>query len=305
MSKQANKKSSTALIPAASRELALRQEASLPLGNIESYIHWANQIPLLTEEEELEYANALFHGGDVSAAQKLILPHLRLVVKIARQYQGYGLPFSDLIQEGNVGLMKAVSRFNPDVGVRLASFAVHWIRAEIHDYVLKNWRIVKVATTKAQRKLFFNLRKHSSKLGWFSPDEVTAIAEQLDVSPKEVRTMEMRLHAVDTPFDTPNEAMGDSDALFLPSPEQYLSDDTSDPASLWESSDLAQGKLEQLYRALQKVDERSRDIISSRWLNTNKSTLEELAEKYGVSAERIRQIEKAAMQKIKKEMLSE
>lgn len=300
---QQSSDTSKALLLAGSRELAVQQEAGLPLGNIETYVHWANKIPLLTEEEELAYANALFHDGDLSAARKLILPHLRLVVKIARQYQGYGLPFGDLIQEGNIGLMKAVRRFNPDIGVRLASFAIHWIRAEIHDYVLKNWRIVKVATTKAQRKLFFNLRKHSNDLGWFSESEVKALAEQLSVPEKEVRTMEMRLRAIDTPFDPPNESFSDTDSLALPAPEQYLSDDTSDPALLWESSDLTQDRLERLHKALQVLDDRSSDIICSRWLNTNKSTLEELAEKYGVSAERIRQIEKAAMKKVKKAML--
>ena len=301
MRKQSDK--SKALLPTGSRELAVQQETSLPLGSIETYIHWANKIALISEEDELKYANDLFHKGDLSAARKLILPHLRLVIKVARQYQGYGLPFSDLIQEGNIGLMKGVRRFNPDIGVRLASFSVHWIRAEIHDYVLKNWRIVKIATTKAQRKLFFNLRKHSNELGWFSAEEIKALSDQLAVPEKEVRTMEMRLRAIDMPFDTPSEAFNNNDTLMLSAPEQYLSDETSDPALLWESSDLTQDRLERLHQAMQSLDERSSDIICSRWLNTNKSTLEELAAKYSISAERVRQIEKAAMKKIKDTML--
>lgn len=276
-----------------------RYEAGLPLGNIESYINWTNQIPMLSEEEELALAKALFEQGHVEAARQLILPHLRLVVKVARGYLGYGLPLGDLIQEGNIGLMKAVKRFDPNVGVRLASFAIHWIRAEIHEYVLKNWRIVKVATTKDQRKLFFNLRQASKKMGWFSNAEVAAVAEQLQVKPHEVRNMELRLRAIDTPYDIVNDdSDGDTNANHLPAPAEYLSDDKMDPALLLENNDLVNSRLEALNQALRQLDERSRDIICSRWLDKNKRTLADLAKRYTISLERVRQIEKQTMKKL-------
>ena len=247
--------------------------ALAPVGNLESYIRAANTWPMLSADEERELAEKLHYQGDLEAAKKLILSHLRFVVHIARNYSGYGLPQADLIQEGNIGLMKAVRRFNPEVGVRLVSFAVHWIKAEIHEYVLRNWRIVKVATTKAQRKLFFNLRKTKQRLGWFNQDEVEMVARELGVSSKDVREMESRMAAQDK---TSNFADG-------------IEDDN------WEEQ--AANKLTD---AMQGLDERSQDIIRARWLDEdNKSTLQELADRYGVSAERVRQLEKNAMKKLR------
>ena len=280
------------------KELA-QYEAGLPIGNIESYISWANQIPLLDESEELRLAHLLFDEGDVDAARQLILPHLRLVVKIARGYLGYGLPLGDLVQEGNIGLMKAVKRFDPHVGVRLASFAVHWIRSEIHEFVLKNWRIVKVATTKDQRKLFFNLRKSSKKMGWFTDEEVLAVADQLQVKASEVRNMELRLRAIDAPYDSGAEDSGGEDsAQYLPKPMEYLADTQMDPALLVENDDLENSRLDALHRALHCLDSRSREIIGARWLDKNKQTLAELASRYNISLERVRQIEKQALKKL-------
>jgi RNA polymerase sigma-32 factor len=271
--------------------------AIAPLGNLDSYIRAANVWPMLTAEEEKVLAERLHYQGDLEAAKTLILSHLRFVVHVARNYSGYGLPQADLIQEGNIGLMKAVRRFNPEVGVRLVSFAVHWIKAEIHEYVLRNWRIVKVATTKAQRKLFFNLRKAKQRLGWFDPEEVEMVARELGVTSKDVLEMESRMAAQDMTFDpTPDdEGEGRSMASML-----YLQDKSSDFADgieeeNWES--YAAGKLSD---AIQGLDERSQNIIRARWLDDdNKTTLQELADQYGVSAERVRQLEKNAMKKLR------
>lgn len=272
----------------------------LPAGSLDAYIQRVNQIPMLTAEEEHRYAETFQTHGDISSARQLVLAHLRYVVRVARGYTGYGLPLGDLIQEGNVGLMKAVKRFDPDVGVRLVSFAVHWIKAEIHEYVLKNWRIVKVATTKAQRKLFFNLRQMKSRLGWSSQEEINAIAEDLGVSPEEVQRMERRLSTRDSSFDTPVDE--DSDHSISFSPSQYLADDSNDPAQLYESqSQEARGK-EHLHLAFGELDTRSQDILQQRWLSEDKATLHDLAAKYNVSAERVRQLEKNAMLKLRKRM---
>ena len=271
-------------------------QPALSLGSINSYIQWANQIPMLTLEEEQSLAARLFNQQDLEAARRLILPHLRFVIRIARGYDGYGLAQADLIQEGNIGLMKAVKRFDPSKGVRLVSFAVHWIRAEIHEFVLKNWKIVKVATTKAQRKLFFNLRRLSKnkKLSWLSEDEVQAVAQELNVNPSDVRQMETRLNTVDTSFDV-EESEGDH--AFKPT--HYLEDNRYNPANQLESDNWAYSQESQLHAALEKLDPRSQDILQQRWLNENKLTLHQLADKYKVSAERIRQLEKSAMLQLK------
>lgn len=273
---------------------------AIPVSSIENYIHYANTIPLLTLEEEQLFAKQLHDDGDISAAKKLILPHLRYVIKIAKGYMGYGLALSDLIQEGNIGLMKAVKRFNPDLGVRLVSFAVHWIKAEIHEFILKNWSIVKIATTKAQRKLFFNLRKMKKRLGWFSKQEVQEVANDLGVKPETVLQMEARLNNMDTAFDTAATDNGDSDygsADFTPS--QYIEDDRFSPEKLLITEDSGSYQKEALYKALASLDERSQTILTSRWLADEKETLHDLANKFNVSAERIRQIEKVAFNKIK------
>jgi len=269
---------------------------SLSTGSLSSYISWANQVPMLTAEEEYNLAADLQATGNVEAARKLVMSHLRLVIKIARGYTGYGLQHADLIQEGSIGLMKAVKRFDPTVGVRLVSYAIHWIRAEIHEFVLKNWRIVKVATTKAQRKLFFNLRKAAKQRGWFSSDEVNVIAETLNVSHKDVTTMEQRLNAHDSAFDAPATA-GDDEMQSIP--ENYLEDKNSDPAKQLELSDWSCSRASSLSSALQQLDSRSCDILRQRWLNEEKATLHELANQYSVSAERIRQLEKNALNKLK------
>ena len=250
-------------------------------------------MPVLSKEEEFDLATRLREDNDLEAAQRLILSHLRFVVHIARGYTGYGLPLGDLVQEGNVGLMKAVKRFDPKVGVRLVSFAVHWIRAEIHEYVLKNWRLVKVATTKAQRKLFFNLRKAKSGLGWLSHDETQAVAEDLGVSPSEVTRMERRLSGRDVSFDgSPTEEDEYAPVAYLPSPN-------SDPADAVEQADWQNDSRRRLGRALAALDDRSRDIVQRRWLVEKKATLHELAAEYNVSAERIRQVEANAMRKLR------
>ncbi len=270
----------------------------LPLtsGSLDQYIQNAQLMPMLTDEEEREYGRRLMENGDLEAAQKLIMSHLRFVIRIARGYQGYGLPLADLIQEGNVGLMKAVKRFNLDYNVRLVSFAVHWIRAEIHEYVLKNWRIVKVATTKAQRKLFFNLRSAKKRLGWFSQEEVEGVARDLGVKPETVLEMESRLSNYDMAFDATSD--DDDDAMLAPS--TYLASPTHDPAQLLESDDWKKQRAQALSESMKMLDERSRDILMSRWMNEeSKATLHELAAQYGVSAERIRQLEKNAMKKIR------
>ena len=266
-------------------------------GSIESYLQAVSSIPMLSADEEKALAEKLQDSGDLNAARALIMSHLRFVAHIAKSYSGYGLPQADLVQEGNVGLMKAVKRFDPSVGVRLVSFAVHWIKAEIHEYVLKNWRIVKVATTKAQRKLFFNLRKNKKRLGWFNHEEVQTVANELGVTEKDVREMESRMSSQDMGFDlNADEDEGTSQSSF--SPVQYLTDQSSDLAEAVEEEQFQQNSNQRLFSALNTLDERSQDIIKSRWLAEEKETLQDLAAKYSVSAERVRQLEKSAMKKL-------
>jgi len=273
------------------KELAL---ATLPTGNIDAYVSAAYQLPMLTADEEHSLAVRLRDDNDLEAARALVLSHLRFVVRIARQYAGYGLPQQDLIQEGTVGLMKAVRRFDPEMGVRLVSFAVHWIKAEIHEFILKNWRIVKVATTKAQRKLFFNLRSSKQRLGWFTNDEVKAVASELGVKPETVLEMEARMSNHDVAFDAdPDDDEGPA------APAAYLPDMRMEPSAQLERMDSEANEREQLYAALESLDERSRTILEARWLAEKKQTLHELADRYGVSAERIRQIEKNALKKLR------
>ena len=267
----------------------------VPQGSIEGYIRAANEYPMLTAEEEKELSERLYYHEDLDAAKKLILSHLRFVIHVARGYSGYGLPQADLIQEGNIGLMKAVKRFNPEVGVRLVSFAVHWIKAEIHEYVLRNWRIVKVATTKAQRKLFFNLRKTKQRLGWFNENEVDMVANELGVSKEDVIEMESRMTGTDVGFDLPTD---DTEAETY-SPALYLEDKGSNFAAELENENFESQATEQLSTALQSLDARSQDIIKARWLDDDKATLHDLAAKYNVSAERIRQLESNALKKLK------
>ena len=271
---------------------------SVPQGNIESYVTAIHSVPVLSPEQEYELASRFKNEGDLDAVRELILSHLRFVAHIARSYSGYGLPQADLIQEGNVGLMKAVKRFDPEVGVRLISFAVHWIKAEIHEFVLKNWRIVKVATTKAQRKLFFNLRGAKKSLNWLNNEEVKAVAADLGVSEIEVRRMESRLNSRDTAFDLPSDA--DEETSFAPA--AYLESDNSDPAETLENQDWQDHNQQKLMNAMQSLDERSQAILAARWLSEDKATLQELADEYQVSAERIRQLEKNAMNKLKASM---
>ncbi|MGR6832605.1 RNA polymerase sigma factor RpoH [Aliivibrio wodanis] len=271
--------------------------AAVSQDSIDSYLRSVNSYPMLTVTEERELAERLHYKEEIEAAKELILSHLRFVVHVARGYSGYGLPLADLIQEGNVGLMKAVKRFNPEVGVRLVSFAVHWIKAEIHEYVLRNWRIVKVATTKAQRKLFFNLRKNKKRLGWFNNGEVEAVARDLGVSPSEVREMESRLAAQDSTFEAPAED-DDRDMAFT-APVYYLEDKQSDVAHSLEEDNWEDYTNNRLANAIATLDDRSQHIVQSRWLADEKVTLQELADTYEVSAERIRQLEKNAMKKLK------
>jgi RNA polymerase sigma-32 factor len=270
-------------------------DVRLPIGSIEAYLHYINQIPMLTPEEELEMARRLRESDDLAAARRLVLAHLRYVARVAKGYLGYGLPLADLIQEGNIGLMKAVKRFNPDVGARLVTFAMHWIKAEIHEYILRNWRIVKVATTKAQRKLFFNLRNMKKRLGWMTQEEVNDVAKDLGVKPETVREMEMRLSTSDAAFDS---ADNDDDDFNL-TPAGYLEDHRYNPATQHEQSESSDHTSETMHYALAKLDERSQDIIRARWLDEKKLTLEDLADKYHISAERVRQLEKNAMAKLK------
>ena len=278
----------------------LQRSLSVPIGSLDAYIHQVNQIPMLTADEELAYAKRLQEEGDLESARQLVLPHLRYVVRVARGYLGYGLALGDLIQEGNVGLMKAVKRFDPNMGVRLVSFAVHWIRAEIHEFVLKNWRIVKVATTKAQRKLFFNLRQMKTRLGWFNAEEVAEVAKDLGVTTKDVMLMEQRLNAIDASFDVDH---SDDDAVRQLIPSRYLDDVEADPARIFERHDSEFQNSESLQLALERLDPRSQDILKQRWLVEDKpSTLNELASKYSISAERVRQLEKNAMLKLREYM---
>ena len=280
------------------KALAVRTETlPVPAGDFDHFLQVINEYPVLSAEEEKEIATRLKQKGDLEAAKKLVLHNLRFVIKVARGYVGYGLPLPDLIQEGNIGLMKAVKRFDPDMGVRLISFAVHWIRAEIHEYVIRNWKIVKIATTKAQRKLFFNLRSSKKRLGWLNQAEVNEVAKDLNVSSKDVLEMEKRLSGQDIGFDLPVGAENDDQAY---SPSQYLVDQSNtDPADSLEVSDLDSHQRELFYQALEQLDDRSKDILSSRWLCDKKATLQDLADRYGVSAERIRQLENNAINKIK------
>lgn len=267
-----------------------------PGGNLGAYMQGVSTIAILSAEEEKALAERLYYEDDVDSARQLIMAHLRFVVHIARSYNGYGLPLADIIQEGNVGLMKAVKRFNPEKGVRLISFAVHWIKAEIHEFVLRNWRIVKVATTKAQRKLFFNLRGAKKRLAWLTGDEAKAIAEDLGVEVKHVREMEKRLSARDAGFDA---SVDDDDESTYQAPALYLEDREADPALLVEDADWENDSETRLATALGELDERSQDILRQRWLSDTKATLHDLAETYGVSAERIRQLEQNAMKKVR------
>ena len=270
-------------------------QAVLPTGSLEAYRSGVYSIPMLTADEERELAERFHQDADLNAAWRLVMSHLRFVVRIARGYDGYGLPQADLIQEGSIGLMKAVKRFDPEVGVRLVSFAVHWIRAEIHEYILRNWRIVKVATTKAQRKLFFNLRRAKKRLGWLNRAEVDAVARDLGVKPDTVLEMEQRLNAYDAAYDGQVDADGDRLA-----PAGYLEDVRFEPAARVEKADWDAHSAAQLARAMSRLDDRSRVILDERWLSDEKTTLQELGKRYGVSAERIRQLEKNALGKLRK-----
>jgi RNA polymerase sigma-32 factor len=268
----------------------------VPGANLGAYVQAVSSIPVLSIERERELGEDLYYNDNLQAARELVMSHLRFVVHIARSYSGYGLAEADLIQEGNVGLMKAVKRYNPEKGVRLVSFAVHWIKAEMHEYILRNWRIVKVATTKAQRKLFFNLRSAKKTLAWLSADEAQAVADDLGVDVREVQRMEGRLSSRDLAYDKPRD--GDDDDAWQ-APQYYLEDHSADPALAVESSDWQQNSEAQLHEALAELDERSRDILAQRWLAEEKATLHELAAQYSVSAERIRQLEQNAMKKLK------
>jgi len=282
------------------KELALKNELALmgPMGSLEAYISIVNQSPVLSREEERELAYRFQNENDLDAARKLIVSQLRFVVHIARTYSGYGLPLADLIQEGNIGLMKAVKKFNPDRGTRLVTYAVHWIRSEIHEFVFNNWKIVKVATTKAQRKLFFKLRNAKKTIGWLTNDEKKLIAKDLGVKPTDVATMEQRFASVDMPYDLGHT---DSDEDYI-SPAGFLPSPDSDPSSIVENDNWLQGKKEQLSSALEGLDKRSKEILMSRWLTDEKVTLKELAKQYQVSIERIRQIEEEAIQELREHL---
>ncbi len=276
-------------------------DALTPGGDLQAYINSVHSIGVLTPEEEKKLAEDLYYRNDLDAARKLVLAHLRFVIYIAKSYSGYGLSEADLIQEGNIGLMKAIRKFNPEMGVRLVSFAVHWVKAEIHEYVLKNWKIVKIATTKAQRKLFFNLRGKKKGLEWFTEEEIEKVAKDLGVKPSEVREMEKRLSGSDMSFDPLSES-DDDEASFAPS--QYLEDEEANPADIFENQSHSEESTSQLYEAINQLDDRSRDILQDRWLADEKMTLHDLAEKYEISAERVRQIEKNAMKKVKQSIAS-
>ncbi len=274
----------------------LTMPLALPAGSLDTYIQSVNRIPIVSAEEERELALRFQNEGDLDAARKLVMAHLRFVVRVARGYNGYGLPLADLIQEGNIGLMKAVKRFDPAVGVRLVSFAVHWIRAEMHEYILRNWRIVKIATTKAQRKLFFNLRSAKKRLGWMNSEEVDAVANDLGVSSKDVLEMEQRMSNYDASFDG---AVNDDEDENIYAPVAYLEDKSAGPEEQLELTQVEDQHQERLQHAIAALDDRSRDIIAKRWLTDDKATLHELAAEYNISAERIRQIENNAMNKLR------
>ena len=270
-------------------------DLTTPGGDLQAYINTVHSIGILTPEEEKKLAEDLYYRNDLDAARKLVLAHLRFVIYIAKSYSGYGLPEADLIQEGNVGLMKAVRKFNPEAKVRVVSYAVHWIKAQIHEYVLKNFKIAKVATTKAQRKLFFNLRSKKKGLNWFTDQEIDSISEDLGVKPSEVREMEKRLSGSDISFD-PLSDSDDEEAVY--SPSQYLQDESSNPEDILEKEIMTAESTTSLHKAINELDDRSRDILQDRWLADEKLTLHDLAEKYHISAERVRQIEKNAMKKV-------
>jgi RNA polymerase sigma-32 factor len=280
--------------------LALTLPLSASTGSLDDYLSAVGKLPRLEVEEEHALAVRFRENGDLEAARQLVMSNLRFVAHVARGYMGYGLPLPDLIQEGNIGLMKAVKRFDPSMGVRLVSFAVHWIKAEIHEYIIQNWRIVKVATTKAQRKLFFNLRKHKTHLGWLSPDEASGVAEELGVDVATVYEMESRLSGQDIAFDAPEES--EEGEREIASPVHYLSQAHADPADLLEEDDWGDYKQQSLVRAIAELDDRSQDILKSRWLSEEKLTLHDLAARYNVSAERIRQLENTAMKRIRRAM---
>jgi len=284
--------------------ITTNQTLALPLatGNLDQYIQAAFSVPVLTLEEERRLAERLQRDSDLDAARQLVMSHLRFVVRIARGYSGYGLALGDLIQEGNIGLMKAVKRFDPTVGVRLVSFAVHWVRAEIHEFILRNWRIVKVATTKAQRKLFFNLRSKKQRLGWMNLEEVNTIAADLGVKPETVLEMESRLSGQDVGFDPAASDDDDDSPGFAPA--AYLTDASNDPALFVEQDDWSDRNTDNLIEALEQLDDRSRVILEERWLSEDKSTLHDLAARFDISAERIRQLEKNALSKLRKTMLA-
>jgi RNA polymerase sigma-32 factor len=279
---------------------ALTLPVNLSLGSIEEYVSAVNSMPRYSADEERALAVRFREHNDLEAARQLVLGNLRFVVHIARGYLGYGLPLPDLIQEGNIGLMKAVKRYDPAVGVRLVSFAVHWIRAEIHEFIIQNWRIVKVATTKAQRKLFFNLRKFKNRLGWLSHDEAHVLANELGVDVATVYEMENRLNNQDVAFEPSD---NDGDDREAPAPVHYLQQENADPADLLEDNDWGQHKQQRLVAAIEQLDERSRDIVTSRWLSEEKLTLHDLATRYQVSAERIRQLENTAMKKLRNSLI--
>ncbi len=281
---------------------ALALPVDLSVGTFDAYVNAVSQMQRLSSDEERELAERFHQEGDLDAARQLVMANLRFVVHVARGYSGYGLPMPDIVQEGNIGLMKAVKRFDPGVGVRLVSFAVHWIRAEIHEYVIKNWRIVKIATTKSQRKLFFNLRKSKKNLGWLSKAEAEAVAEDLGVKLETVYEMEKRLDSRDLAFDMPGD---ESSEETFNAPALYLEKKDADPAKLLEHSDWKGHEQNLLNKAMSELDERSRDILASRWLQEKKSTLHELADRYNVSAERIRQLEKNAMKKLREGVVLE
>jgi RNA polymerase sigma-32 factor len=281
---------------------ALAVPMNLSAGSLDAYIASVSSAPALTAEQEKDLANRLRNDNDLEAARKLVLSHMRYVIHIARSYNGYGLALPDLIQEGSIGLMKAVKRFDPDMGVRLVSYAVHWIKSEIHEYVIKNWRIVKIATTKAQRKLFFNLRKKKKNLAWLNENEADAIAQDLGVDKSAVYEMEKRLSNFDMAFDGHQDDNADSDEV-THTPATFVTKEEHDPARLIEDHSETSHHENQLHSALNRLDERSKNILAERWLSDKKSTLHELADKYQVSAERIRQLEKNAMNKVKQELM--